>query len=187
MSRVKNEADRIRKAHDPSETDEERRVRRLAYQAAWNEKHPERRKAVAKKHAASDKRKAWLKEYNAKNREVLREKKKAWAKGREEHIKQQNAEWHQRNIARRTNAYLVRTYGITLDEYNALLAEQGGGCASCGALPLASGRRMPVDHCHVTGRVRGILCTSCNITLGRFNDNPTTLRRLADYIDRSVK
>jgi hypothetical protein len=53
--------------------------------------------------------------------------------------------------------------GITDDEYAGMLAEQGGGCAICGAPPKT--RRLHVDHDHKTGRVRGLLCHRCNRAL----------------------
>jgi hypothetical protein len=60
------------------------------------------------------------------------------------------------------------TYGLSLAEVNALLAQQGSTCASCGdALT-----KFCVDHCHVTGTVRGILCHHCNVALGHLRDNP---------------
>lgn len=53
-------------------------------------------------------------------------------------------------------------------------------CEVCG-----SGKKICVDHCHRTGRVRGFLCDACNITLGKVKDNPTTLRRLAEYLEKN--
>ena len=60
--------------------------------------------------------------------------------------------------------HVLRQYGITGEEYNAMLAAQHGGCALCGAPPTRN--RLAVDHDHETGRVRGILCMPCNRTLG---------------------
>lgn len=56
-------------------------------------------------------------------------------------------------------AYRSRT-GITIDEYDARLAKQGGGCAVCGRPPKT--RRLHVDHDHATGAIRGLLCYRCN-------------------------
>jgi Recombination endonuclease VII len=84
--------------------------------------------------------------------------------------------------------HLRRRYGITQADYDAKLAEQGGGCALCGVRPeeLAKGRYrtwLHVDHDHVTGRVRGLLCPDHNLLLGRWGDDPALLRRAADYIE----
>ena len=83
---------------------------------------------------------------------------------------------------------LKRKFGMTPDEYEALLEEQGGGCAICGTTKLTvrldKKLRMSVDHCHATERVRGILCTSCNNGLGRFKDDPNLLRKAAEYLER---
>jgi hypothetical protein len=68
-------------------------------------------------------------------------------------------------------------------------AEQGGVCAICSrpeTRPDRSGnpQRLSVDHCHETGQVRGLLCHSCNITLGVARDDPEHLRAMADYVER---
>lgn len=60
---------------------------------------------------------------------------------------------------------LLRYYNLTLDEFNAMLLEQGGVCKICGGLP-SKGKSLHVDHNHETGVVRGLLCQRCNIGLG---------------------
>ena len=62
---------------------------------------------------------------------------------------------------------LLRKYGMTLEQYEAMLAAQGGGCALCGKRPEHYRKSLHVDHEHETGRVRGILCAGCNTLLGR--------------------
>ncbi|MFE9609261.1 endonuclease VII domain-containing protein [Streptomyces sp. NPDC006012] len=73
---------------------------------------------------------------------------------------------------------LKRQYGLTEAERNASTASQGGVCCICLAAPPAH-----VDHCHETGRVRGVLCFSCNAALGQFKDQPEVMRRAAAYVE----
>ncbi|MFJ7046380.1 endonuclease VII domain-containing protein [Streptomyces sp. NPDC101112] len=74
--------------------------------------------------------------------------------------------------------HLKRQYGITEAERDELIASQGGVCCIClAALPVH------VDHCHETGRVRGVLCFSCNAALGQFKDRPDVIRRAATYVE----
>lgn len=84
--------------------------------------------------------------------------------------------------------HLLRKYGITTEDYDRMLAEQGGGCAVCGATPTEQKAKyrtfLHVDHCHDTGAVRGLLCGEHNLLIGRFNDDPALLRKAADYIER---
>ncbi len=85
----------------------------------------------------------------------------------------------------RMNSNMRKFYGITLDERDALIVAQDACCAACGRRfgeGLVDGPH--VDHCHVTGRVRGILCSNCNKALGLARDNPDVLRALADYLER---
>jgi len=63
-----------------------------------------------------------------------------------------------------TTSWLRRKYGLEVADYEAMLAAQNGLCALCGGPP--GKYRMAVDHCHQTGRVRGLLCNGCNRSLG---------------------
>ncbi len=75
-------------------------------------------------------------------------------------------------------------YRLTLEEYDKLAAQQKGLCALCGNPPATEGRhtRLQVDHCHKTGRIRGLLCNSCNNALGRLGDSVEGLQRAVDYL-----
>jgi len=86
---------------------------------------------------------------------------------------------------------LKRLYGITVEDYNRILADQGGACALCRSTTPESGNRkykkrvrsvFDVDHDHKTGKVRGLLCTRCNRLVGLANDDPNTARRLVEYL-----
>ena len=84
----------------------------------------------------------------------------------------------------RLNTRLKGQFGITVDEYEAMLEQQGNACAICGAgIGCGLGYRLRVDHCHDTGKVRGLLCSECNLGLGKFRDNPEFLRKAADYLE----
>ena len=90
------------------------------------------------------------------------------------------AESRERNGGAR-NYHLMRRYGITVADYDRLVAEQGGLCALCRD-------RAPehVDHDHVTGLVRGVLCSCCNQGLGNFRDDVASLRAAVTYLERTT-
>lgn len=81
-----------------------------------------------------------------------------------------------------------RKYGITVAEYDIMLASQGNGCAICKTTePTGHGKkngRFSVDHDHETGEVRGLLCHACNVALGSFKDNVEILKNAIFYIQR---
>ncbi|MET4584947.1 hypothetical protein ACVLB3_000214 [Pseudarthrobacter sp. PvP022] len=68
-------------------------------------------------------------------------------------------------------------YGITAVEYAAMLLDQHNLCAVCEKL-----RPLHVDHCHITGKVRGLVCRPCNTGMGMFNDDADRLLAAAEYI-----
>lgn len=70
--------------------------------------------------------------------------------------------------------------GITLEQYERERKAQDDKCAIC--RKAQEGRRLYVDHCHGTGRFRGLLCRKCNAGLGHFEDDPEALRDAAQYI-----
>jgi hypothetical protein len=89
---------------------------------------------------------------------------------------------YKRREASRVVYQYRKLYGITKDQYDAMLAEQGGRCLLCFGIN-ADGRRLSVDHNHKTGKVRGLLCSQCNTGIGLFRDNPELLRMAIQYIE----
>jgi hypothetical protein len=82
---------------------------------------------------------------------------------------------------KRESKYLGR-YGITLDDYEKMLFEQCGVCKICLNPPSGKKKRLAVDHCHITGKVRGLLCDHCNVGLGRFKDDAELLECAILYL-----
>lgn len=80
------------------------------------------------------------------------------------------------------NSKLKHKYGIDIDEYEALMQLQAGGCAICGGLH-SKGLNLVVDHDHQTGEVRGLLCDKCNSGIGLFGDDITKLRLAIRYLE----
>ncbi len=78
-------------------------------------------------------------------------------------------------------SYLKRNYGISVEQYDALLAAQGGVCALC-EKPPRSDIALHVDHDHATGRIRGLLCFRCNNALGDLGDDPDRMVAAAVYL-----
>jgi len=74
-------------------------------------------------------------------------------------------------------------YGLTPDEYDELLAAQGGVCAICAGPPDGRWPRYAVDHDHETGEVRGLLCTRCNRAIGLLRDSTDLVLAVLEYLD----
>jgi hypothetical protein len=81
--------------------------------------------------------------------------------------------------------HIKRNYGINFDEYESMLKKQGGVCAICASPPPKKHKqRLSIDHCHTTGRVRGLLCDACNQGLGLFKDSPELMLKSISYLAR---
>lgn len=93
------------------------------------------------------------------------------------------AENRYRNKAYQNNKHkrLFLRYGITQEQYDSMLILQGGVCAICKQKPKSS---FHLDHCHSTGKVRGILCSNCNMALGLLKDNTTFLQKAIEYLSK---
>ncbi len=81
----------------------------------------------------------------------------------------------------RRNSHLMRKYDISLERYEQMLESQCGSCAICGGDN--EGRNLAVDHDHVTGAIRSLLCTQCNAGIGSLRDDPEVMLTAADYIE----
>ena len=75
---------------------------------------------------------------------------------------------------------LKYTFGITEEDYSKMFTEQQGACAICLIIPK---RTLHIDHCHTTGKVRGLLCSNCNTGLGQFKDNTDLLDKAKVYLN----
>lgn len=120
-----------------------------------------------------------LREHRQENPDYWREYNRRYRAKYQERINaQRNARYaaDREGEARKALAWRIkRDFGLTLDEYDALVAQP---CRLCGAT-----ENIVVDHCHQTNRVRGPLCQTCNKALGMLGEDPARLRQAADYIE----
>lgn len=133
-------------------------------------------------------------QYNRKwyhdNKEVNKEK---WYKARQTRRKKAVASslaWNRKNPDKIKAAKVKREFGITFEQYESMRVEQNNKCAIC-KLPESrilskSGKisDLAVDHCHKTGKVRGLLCGDCNTALGLLKDNLITINNAIAYLTR---
>lgn len=138
---------------------------------AWRDKHPERAAEISRRS-------------RSKNPQAARERAVNWHRNnRDKHLaymKQRRAS-HGESIR---DSKLKSVFGITLAEYNSMLEQQGGCCAICGKDSRANSKRLAVDHCHKTNRVRGLLCSPCNQALGIFKDSTQLLTSAINYLKK---
>lgn len=81
------------------------------------------------------------------------------------------------------NLKLRKNFGLSREDFEHLVDEHAGRCAICFRQPTGMpGDHLSVDHNHVTGKIRGLLCTSCNLLLGSCKDSVDTLRYAMDYL-----
>jgi len=117
-------------------------------------------------------------EYQRKYREKNREELNAYHRSKKYYMKG-NAN---RPPGQTKAAYLLRTWGLTEEEYLKILKKQGGKCFICQKDADVFKKRLAVDHDHVTMEIRGLLCTHCNRTIIGRNRNPDILYRAFQYL-----
>jgi len=159
--------------------DSESRKKQIAHQRAWRAVHQPEVNARRRRRWATDP------DYRARklaetHRSIERRRRKA---------KRDPAYRARLRDAKRTNArrsFLKVKYGIALEDYAAMLARQGGVCATCkNKKKKRRSERLCVDHCHVTGKVRGLLCRNCNFGIGLFGDDADVVEAAAAYLRRA--
>ena len=93
------------------------------------------------------------------------------------------ARYYRNNEASIRGRHLQRLYGMTILDFLDRLANQKFRCLICGDRLAVFGKETAVDHCHETGKIRGILCALCNRGLGNFQDNQNLLLKAIEYIN----
>lgn len=82
---------------------------------------------------------------------------------------------------------IERTYGITAEQFESMVSESNGLCEICGGEPHGIGNTLHVDHDHITNKVRGVLCSNCNTSLGGFQESIETLLKAVNYLKKHSK
>jgi hypothetical protein len=145
----------------------EQRARYTAARRAKYTEDPEYRASVLK----------YNKERRDRNREAINAAKRQRWKTDDEYRERQLAPRRGRD---QKEASLKHNYGLSLEQYNKMRANQARFCAIC----FKPEDILCVDHCHKTGTVRELLCRRCNTGLGAFRDSPELLRLGALYVER---
>jgi hypothetical protein len=114
-----------------------------------------------------DMRLSYAQNYYKTNRDAMREQQKQWRESS--------------SGSRHRFSRTVNNHGITTHDWALMWVNQNGRCAGCMQV-LDGGRHTYIDHCHKTEKVRGLLCSECNLALGKVNDSIETLFRLAEYV-----
>lgn len=108
-----------------------------------------------------------------------------WRKENLAYTAEKQKEWRQANPRRSKDHHLKGVYGMPLGSYDTMLAAQNGKCALCAEAEKSSRGDLHVDHCHETGRVRGLLCHHCNIGIGNFKHDVRLLEAAIAYLNRT--
>lgn len=156
---------------------------RLREQWQRNGRTPEENAVYMREYYAANKHK-WA-AGRVRNREAINTRKReqyASDPAVREYYKSLARTWA-RNNPKGKKSQRIRQYGLTLEQFHALLKSQDGKCAICGFSDLSKPKLFPViDHCHDTGRIRGILCSNCNFGIGKFRNDPRLLSAAVAYL-----
>ncbi len=90
----------------------------------------------------------------------------------------------EKTALRSRKSYLKYFYGITLEQYETMLTAQNYGCAICKTHHSKFEKSLHVDHCHVTDRIRQLLCSNCNFVIGYAQENTEILKTAIAYLER---
>lgn len=86
----------------------------------------------------------------------------------------------------RKNGKLKLRYGLTYEQWEQIRSNEAYSCMICGITESELDRKLDVDHCHASGRARGVLCNACNTMIGRAKDNVAVLRSAAAYLEKNI-
>lgn len=131
-------------------------------------------------YADKEKGKANRKAYYMAHKAEMSEYSKKYREENLDRLKESHRVWIKNNPLSIKNYALKRRYGITIQQFDDLLEAQNGLCAICKIHYSEFSRRFHVDHCHVSKKVRGVLCVNCNTALGHFKENADLLQEAID-------
>jgi hypothetical protein len=141
----------------------------------------------AKRSQCRDCVRAYSQKYYATHKARLNQRNTEWVKGnrdrRLDHLRKYQRENASRVARASRQSHLLRKYGLSVCDYEAACERASHACEICGET-CPTGTRLSVDHDHMTGSLRGLLCRWCNAGLGHFRDDPTRLAAAVAYLNR---
>ena len=166
---------------DGAQQSEARREAKRAYLRAYYQKNREALLARGKERYQEirEAKLAYGKAYRQKNLEEIRKRDRERCPKRREAKRAYNKAYYQKNREAQRIRVLAQKYTLTAEQYEAMYAAQSGKCVLCQRQPE---RSLVVDHCHVTGAVRGLLCNNCNSDLASADLDMSWLERAGAYL-----
>lgn len=147
-------------------TDEERKERKREAARRWRAANSAKTAEYMREWRKSNPN--WHADYRAKNPDKVRAANKKWVENNPEKA---SRHWKKTAVKKR--------FGLTVEEYDALLQAQGGACYICGEVK----PKMDLDHNHVTGALRKFLCSPCNLLVGNIEKNQAKLQAVFGYLE----
>jgi hypothetical protein len=123
------------------------------------------------------------KEMDCKRKKIKDIANRKWRNENKEKVANYQRKYRKQNPQKYINLRLKWTYGISIEEYNEMFLKQNGLCAICKRTDIEQ-KRLAVDHCHKTGKIRELLCSKCNKGLGHFDDNLIYLKEAVEYLKK---
>jgi len=131
---------------------------------------------------SEEKRKAYVKVWKLKNHEKVLQQGRAYYKRNAENRQKYSRDFYRNNRQKELDRIRFKKYGITGEEFREILEKQGIRCPICNR---DISKNLSVDHDHITGKIRGLICNNCNLSIGNAGDSPDRLRAMADYLERN--
>lgn len=128
-----------------------------------------------------------------KNKEKAYESAAQWRKANPERVKAAQQRYRDKNPHKKRDERLKREFGMSFIQYQEMLNHQNGVCAICSnpetRIVARSGKisELAVDHCHRTGKIRGLLCAKCNTAIGLLNEDINIINNCVNYLMKESK
>lgn len=151
-----------------------------------NEFYKDATRTSGKAYICKDCKKELVIAYRLKNADRTREYQRQWNKDNIQRVRSSQAKYRRNNPEKLREDKYKRTYGISIKDYETMVEQQSRLCLICQKPETKKGNRLSVDHCHQTGKIRGLLCNECNTGLGLFQDDPFRLDRAISYLNGAL-
>jgi hypothetical protein len=163
--------------------DEDKKYKQRLAARIYREKNREQINQKSREFSHTDKRKKYIKNYKEKNKEKIKQQGRDYRQSHKEKSNESSRNYYNKNKEKELDRIRFKKYGITGDLFREILERQGEKCPICGKVLT---KNPSVDHDHITGKIRGLICNSCNLTIGIVGESPEILRNIAKYLEDNL-